>query len=113
MIFEGEDIRGRHWTDDEMEWLHRRLLDQSLETLTRSSSHEEKLSVIHWIFGSDIKRELNEKGQAVAFHYAEEEPLSFVSCCKVSGYNPEKIREGVVYQLRKSGLSNHIPREWR
>lgn len=65
------------WTEEEVRMLHEWLLVRSLETLSAASRPDVIQEILGWVNGPI------------------EEPFAFRTCCAVSGYDWEELRDGV------------------
>jgi hypothetical protein len=111
----GDESNGWHgeWSDKAMLQIHDAVLQSALEALARRGNPNEKLEALKWFFLPDIhgwnKRTLP-NGQTVYRPIdAINIPFSFRLCCAAAGLNHERLREGLIYILRKAGLGQYLP----
>lgn len=111
----GDESQGwtGEWSPQAMLQLHDAVLHAGLEALARRGNPNEKLEALKWFFLPDIrgwnKRTLP-NGQTVYRPIdAINIPFSYRLCCAAAGLNHERLREGLIYILRKAGLGQYLP----
>jgi len=67
------------WTEDEVRMLHEWILVRSLETLAAASRPDVIQEIVTWVNGPP------------------DDPFSFRTCCIVSHYDWEHLRDGINY----------------
>ena len=79
------------WTDEEILYICDRLLEDSLRNLFDGRcSMETVIEIYNWVMN------LNDPN-----------PFSFNNCCKVSGLDPEEIRETVLRRFKSPHRQSH------
>lgn len=88
----GETVQ---WSDEEVARLHGYLLERTLATLTeRALTPPYIAEVLSWIYDEgDISLKLVRSDGMTVYLRAEDIPFSFARCCKLSGCDPDEIRE--------------------
>lgn len=93
------DDEAIEWTLDEIIRLHSVLLAASLDVLSKRAQAKEKLEVLQWIFTDFVSQEIYDSKTGllqVVSVPTEALPLSFKTCCKLEGMDPEKIRDSLI-----------------
>lgn len=86
-----------NWTNDEIIRLHGWLIEESLKALAARGNALQKEEILQWLFEPDIFADREETGGKVIL--SSEIPWSFAFCCRLSGYDPDTIRDGVTRQI--------------
>lgn len=77
--------------EEEVEYLHRRLLESSLQLLgTKKAGKAQKDDVLAWVKAEGIW------------------PFSFDLCCVIAGVNPTKMREATLRLIKKLEEENVV-----
>lgn len=83
------------WTDEEVVHLHHVLLEQSMiQALNPRSSADTRIDVLEWV---DQITPFKKKSPA----------FSFDACCKLSGYDPEELRDTLHGEMKYRGIHPH------
>lgn len=81
---EPSDNDPRSWTLGEVESLHRSLLERSIEVLADTRSYQHSVQeILDWVSSTSV------------------EGFSFEVCCRLSGYDPEEMREQLHFETRR------------
>lgn len=92
-----EDIRHEQpdyddWSEDELVNLHINLLEQSLtQALSPRSGRLARMDVVDWI------SRITKRG-------TKEPPFSFAVCCRLSGYDPDELRDTFLEEIKFRGI---------
>lgn len=81
------------WTNDEIIRMHGVLIEESLKALAARGNAQQKEEILQWLFEPDIFADRHETGGKVIL--SREIPWTFAFCCRLSGYDPDTIRDGV------------------
>lgn len=95
------------WSDDAIATLHEELVIYSLRLLNARGNAKEKKSILEWIFNPQrmaVARDVEGLGPRWEIINASAVPFGFDLCCRLSGYDPERIREGLVPILKQTEL---------
>lgn len=97
------------WTDAAIEELHESVLHYSLKLLQAKGNGAEKKEVLQWIFAPTtmvavLRDEQMQPVEVVLPQTAT--PFSFDQCCRICGYSPERLQDGLVPVLKEIGLGN-------
>lgn len=97
------------WTDSAVEELHESVLHYSLKLLQARGNGAEKKEVLQWIFAPTtmvavLRDEQMQPVEVVLPQSAT--PFSFEQCCRICGYSPERLQDGLVPVLKEIGLGN-------
>lgn len=80
------------WSDEEVVNLHHVLLEQSMiQALNPRSSVDTRLDVLEWV-------------NQVTPYKKKSPAFSFDACCKLSGYDPEELRETLHGEMKYRGI---------
>lgn len=91
-------------TDQSIVELHEHLLEYSLKLLASQGNAEEKYETIRWIWAPSVygwvwKR--NALGTYVRTPVpAKYLPFTFEGCCRITGYNPDRLRKDLMNEIR-------------
>jgi hypothetical protein len=101
------DERMSAWSDVAIDLLHEATVMYSLRLLNARGNGKEKKEILSWIFDPHalayVKSTAGDKAVWGVIKPTEV-PFSFDLCCRLSGLNPERIREGLVPILKQMGL---------
>lgn len=95
------------WNSAAIEQLHEAVVMYSLRLLKAKGNAKEKREVISWIFDPPamaLSMRLDDGRKVWRVFKPSEAPFSFDVCCRAAGYNPERLREGLVPVLKSLGL---------
>ncbi len=97
------------WSDAAIEELHEAVLHYSLKLLQARGNGAEKKEVLQWIFApitmvAVLQDEHMQPVEAILPQSAT--PFSFEQCCRICGYSPERLQDGLVPVLKEIGLGN-------
>lgn len=95
------------WSQEAIDQLHEAMVMYSLRLLNARGNGKEKKAILSWIFDPHAMAHavVDELGiPDWKLIKASDVPFSFELCCRISGYDPERIREGLVPVLKKMGL---------
>lgn len=95
------------WSEGAIEQLHEGLVMYSLRLLRARGNGKEKKEILRWIFAPPAvayaaDSDTGEKVWKVI--HPSEVPFSFELSCRLSGKDPERLREGLVPVLKNIGL---------
>lgn len=101
------ELESDSWSDAAVNDLHEAVLDYSLRLLNARGNGKEKKDVLRWIFDpsamayavGDSAEEKNWK-----FIKPTEVPFSFAMCCRLAGYDAERMMDGLMPVLKSMGL---------
>jgi hypothetical protein len=97
------------WSDDAVEQLHEVVLHYSLKVLKARGNGAEKREILEWIFAPQpmVATLPDEHGHPVeALLPRSQTPFSFERCCRICGFSPERLMDGLMPVLREMGLGN-------
>lgn len=106
---EAADASDLEWSDSAVEELHEAVLHYSLRLLQARGNGAEKKQVLQWIFAPTtmVATVLDQDTQPVeVFLPQNSTPFSFEQCCRICGYSPERLMDGLVPVLQEIGLGN-------
>lgn len=93
------------WTDQAMLEMHEGVLLYSLQLLRSTGNANEKLEVLNWIWSPDVEgfvtRKIRGVNQQVPIR-ADQLPFTFQTCCRLSGYHTDELREGLAWEMRSA-----------
>lgn len=101
------DELAKKWSDAAMDQLHEEMVMYSLRLLNARGNGKEKKAILSWIFDPHALAYAREvEGQKPVWEVIKpsEVPFGFELCCRLSGYDPERIREGLVPILKHLDL---------
>ena len=106
---EALDGESEEWSDAAIEELHEVVLHYSLRLLQARGNGAEKKEVLQWIFAPTtmvavLQDEHMQPVEAILPQSAT--PFSFEQCCRICGYSPERLQDGLVPVLKEIGLGN-------
>jgi len=91
------------WTEQAMLDLHEGVLNYSLQLLRTRGNAKEKLEILNWIWADDVydfvTRNIRGVNQKVPIR-ADQIPFSFQTCCRLSGYRYDLLRDGLAWEMR-------------
>jgi hypothetical protein len=93
----------QEWSDQAMLELHEGLLLYSLQLLRSKGNGKEKLEVLEWIWAPDIESVAIQKVRGVYRQVpirADQLPFTFQTCCRLSGYHYDDLRDGLAWEMR-------------
>lgn len=108
-MVEAADAHEPEWSDAAVEELHEAVLHYSLKLLQAKGNGAEKKEVLRWIFAPTTMVALvhDQDMQPVeVFLPQNSTPFSFEQCCRICGYSPERLMDGLVPILKEIGLGN-------
>lgn len=103
------DEGGEPWSDEAVEQLHEAVLHYSLKALQARGNGAEKREILEWIFAPQpmVAVLRDEYGNPVeALLPQSTTPFSFEQCCRICGYSPERLMDGLMPILQEMGLGN-------
>lgn len=95
------------WSDAAVEELHETVLHYSLAVLKARGNSQEKKEVLQWIFAPEtyVVPTTGQDGQIVEVYLPQEiTPFSFEQCCRICGYNSERLVGELEPILKKLGI---------
>ena len=101
------DEAAMEWSEDAINQLHEAMVMYSLRLLNARGNGKEKKAILSWIFDPHA---LAYAGDMVGDEplwtiiQPSEVPFGFELCCRLSGYDPERIREGLAPILKELDL---------
>lgn len=101
------DEEAKVWSDKAMDQLHEEMVMYSLRLLNARGNGKEKKAILSWIFDPHAVAYAREvEGQEPKWEVIKpsEVPFGFELCCRLSGLDPERIREGLVPILKHLDL---------
>ena len=103
---EGES---EQWSDEAVEQLHEAVLHYSLRALQARGNGAEKREILEWIFAPQpmvamLRDEYGSPTEALLPQSVT--PFSFEQCCRICGYSPERLQDGLMPVLQEMGLGN-------
>lgn len=103
-----EDDESVEWSESAIEQLHEGMLMYSLRLLNARGNGKEKKDLLKWIFdpaAMAVADSVNADSSIVwKFIQPSDVPFSFELCCRLAGYYPERVREGLKPILKDLGL---------
>lgn len=93
------------WSDQAMIDLHEGVLNYSLQLLRSKGNAQEKLRTLNWIWSRDVRGFVTKKIRGVIQKVpirADQLPFTFQTCCRLSGYRYEELREGLAWEMKTS-----------
>ena len=98
------DRLAKQWSDEAIDQLHENMVMYSLRLLNARGNGKEKKAILCWIFDPqpmayNRSKNADEKPSWLYIN-ASEVPFSFELCCRIAGYDPERIREGLAPILK-------------
>lgn len=95
------------WSDQAVEQLHEAVLHYSLRALQARGNGVEKREILEWIFAPQpmvamLRDEYGNPTEALLPQSAT--PFSFEQCCRICGYSPERLQDGLMPVLQEMGL---------
>lgn len=103
-----EEGDGEEWSDAAIFQLHEAMLHYSLKALQARGNGAEKRELLKWIFAPRTMVVALEQGDThveVALPQSIT-PFSFELCCRICGYRPEHVTDGLMPILKEMGLGN-------
>jgi len=102
------DELAKQWSDEAIDQLHENMVMYSLRLLNARGNGKEKKAILCWIFDPqpmayNRSKSADEKPSWIYIN-ASEVPFSFELCCRIAGYDPERIREGLAPILKELDL---------
>jgi len=95
------------WSQEAVVQLHESLVMYSLRLLNARGNGKEKKAILSWIFcPEDMVFNTTSGEPGWKFIKSSDVPFSFDLCCRICGYDAERLREGLVPVLKKLGLEN-------
>lgn len=101
------DELAKSWSDAAMDQLHEEMVMYSLRLLNARGNGKEKKLILSWIFDPHAlayAKTVEGKEPVWEVIKPSEVPFAFELCCRLSGYDPERIREGLVPILKHLDL---------
>jgi hypothetical protein len=102
------DEQAKVWSDEAIDLLHEGMVMYSLRLLNARGNGKEKKAILSWIFDPKPmaydRSTDGDESPAWIFINASEVPFSFELCCRIVGYDPERIREGLAPILKELDL---------
>ena len=97
------------WSDTAVEQLHEAVLHYSLRALQARGNGAEKREILEWIFAPQpmvavLRDEFGHHTEALLPQSVT--PFSFEQCCRICGYSPERLQDGLMPVLQEMGLGN-------
>jgi hypothetical protein len=97
------------WSDQAVEQLHEAVLQYSLRALQARGNGAEKREILEWIFAPQpmvavLRDEFGNHTEALLPQSVT--PFSFEQCCRICGYSPERLQDGLMPVLQEMGLGN-------
>ncbi len=88
------------WNESELVFLHTDLFYSSLDALRGLTNENvgEKQEILDWIFEPDVV--VKKVDGLKILVYALDIPFSFARCCKMLGYQPDRIRSGLEERVK-------------
>ena len=91
------------WSEQAMLELHEGVLHYSLQLLRSKGNAREKLETLNWIWSDDVRGFVTKKHRGVTKKIpirADQLPFTFQTCCRLSGYHSDELREGLAWEMR-------------
>jgi hypothetical protein len=101
------DEAARVWSDDAIDQLHEGMVMYSLRLLNARGNGKEKKAILSWIFDPHAlayARSVGQEEPTWEVIKPSEVPFGFELCCRLAGFDPERIREGLVPILKNLDL---------
>lgn len=101
------DEQAKIWSDAAIDQLHEEMVMYSLRLLNARGNGKEKKKILSWIFDPHaLAYAKTVEGEEPVWDVIKpsEVPFAFELCCRLSGYDPERIREGLVPILKHLDL---------
>lgn len=101
------DDEAKVWSEEAIKQLHEGMVMYSLRLLNARGNGKEKKAILSWIFDPHaMAYAIDMVGEEPLWKIinASEVPFGFELCCRLSGYDPERIREGLVPILKQLDL---------
>jgi hypothetical protein len=96
------------WSESAIELLHENLFHYSLRLLNTRGNGKEKKEILRWVFNPSAiavaKSESPDVAKVWEFIKPQDVPFGFELCSRFAGYDPERVREGLVPVLKNLGL---------
>lgn len=99
------------WSDEAVEQLHEGLLRHALQALHTRGNPVLKHEILRWIFcPQDMVLTVRDtQGRERATVLPQQcTPFSFEQCCRVCGYSPQRLRDGLSSLLPAIGLAETL-----
>lgn len=98
---------GQEWTDTIIARLHGEVLDHALGILAKKGLPRKKLQELMWIFKPPALQAVIKEGDCEISIPVPQAliPFSFERACRMEGYDPEILREGIARSLVNRGLA--------
>lgn len=103
------DTGTESWSDNAVEQLHEAVLHYSLKALQARGNGAEKREILEWIFAPQpmVAVLSDPHGTPVEAVLPQSvTPFSFEQCCRICGYSPERLMDGLMPVLREMGLGS-------
>ncbi len=103
------DEQAMQWSEDAIEQLHEGMVMYSLRLLNARGNGKEKKAILSWIFDPKVVAHATDlQGDEPTWEVIppSDVPFGFELCCRLSGYDPDRIREGLVPILKKMDLES-------
>lgn len=101
------DEAAMEWSEDAINQLHEAMVMYSLRLLNARGNGKEKKAILSWIFDPHAlayAAEMVGHEPLWTIIQPSEVPFGFELCCRLSGYDPERIREGLAPILKELDL---------
>ena len=101
------DEAAKEWSDDAINQLHEGMVMYSLRLLNARGNGKEKKAILSWIFDPHAMAyaaDMDGDEPLWTIIQPSEVPFGFELCCRLSGYDPERIREGLAPILKQLDL---------
>lgn len=103
------EAQKEEWSNEAQDQLHEAMVTYSLRLLNARGNGKEKKAILSWIFDPHAlyyyrTKDVEKPGWEVI--QPSEVPFCFELCCRLSGYDPDRIREGLVPILKKLDLEH-------
>ncbi len=102
------DEKAMEWSDKAITELHEAMVTYSLRLLNARGNGKEKKAILDWIFNPKrlaVARRVKGNTPSWEVINASEVPFSFGLCCRLAGYDAERIKEGLVPILKQMDLA--------
>lgn len=99
------------WSDAAVEQLHEGLLRHALQALHTRGNAALKREVLRWIFCPQpmVLMLPDPQGRLRAAVLPQDcTPFSFEQCCRICGYSPQRLRDGLAALLHAIGMADTL-----
>jgi len=103
-----EEGETQGWSDAAIYQLHEATLHHSLKALQARGNGAEKREVLKWIFAPQTMVVALKQGDTEVEAALPQSitPFSFELCCRICGYRPEHVMDGLMPILKEMGVGN-------